>query len=91
MNDFKLIKNRFHFQSCFEVPQSVGVVGGRPNSAFYFIGYQDSKLLYLDPHVTQDSIGPDSIDLEKYVIFIFQGTFQGIVVLQPMADKAIII
>ena len=43
----------------------MGAVGGRPNSAFYFIGYQNDKLLYLDPHVTQESLSPDEIDLDK--------------------------
>ena len=55
------------FQSCFEIEQSVGAVGGRPNSAFYFVGFQNDKLVYLDPHVTQDSIPPDSVDLNKLV------------------------
>ena len=51
-------------QLCFTLPQSVGAVGGRPNSAFYFVGHHDDKLLYLDPHVTQESLSPETIDLE---------------------------
>lgn len=50
---------------CFEIEQSVGAVGGRPNSAFYFIGYQSDKLIYLDPHVTQESLAIDEVDLEN--------------------------
>lgn len=49
---------------CFTLPQSVGAVGGRPNSAFYFVGHHDDKLLYLDPHVTQESLSMDAIDLD---------------------------
>ena len=26
-------------QGCFMMPQSLGVIGGKPNSAHYFIGY----------------------------------------------------
>jgi len=54
-----------NIKHCFEIEQSVGAVGGRPNSAFYFIGCQNDKLLYLDPHVTQESLSPDDIDLEN--------------------------
>lgn len=37
----------------FEVPGSVGMIGGRPNQALYFVGYVGDEALYLDPHTTQ--------------------------------------
>ncbi|CAH2246762.1 cysteine protease ATG4B [Pelobates cultripes] len=43
---------------CFMVPQSLGVIGGRPNSAHYFIGYVGEELIYLDPHTTQPAVDP---------------------------------
>ncbi len=47
---------RFGFQSVFEFEECVGVIGGRPNHALYFIGCVDEELLSLDPHdVTQTS------------------------------------
>ena len=34
-------------------PQSVGLIGGKPRSAYYIIGHQGDGLLYLDPHHVQ--------------------------------------
>ncbi len=49
-------------QECFEMPQSLGVIGGRPNHALYFIGCSDDALVYLDPHTTQ---GAEELPSEK--------------------------
>jgi cysteine protease ATG4 len=41
----------------FSVPQSVGIAGGKENSALYFVGVSDSNhLIYLDPHFVQKSV-----------------------------------
>ncbi|XP_059923249.1 cysteine protease ATG4B isoform X1 [Gadus macrocephalus] len=45
-------------KQCFMLPQSLGVIGGKPNSAHYFIGYVGEELIYLDPHTTQPSVEP---------------------------------
>lgn len=38
-----------------EMPQSVGIVGGKPGRSFYIVGHQEKQeLFYLDPHVTRD-------------------------------------
>ncbi|CAH0557586.1 unnamed protein product [Brassicogethes aeneus] len=42
-------------KKCFEFKQSVGVIGGKPNLALYFIGYVGDEVIYLDPHTTQPS------------------------------------
>lgn len=54
----------------FEIPGSVGLVGGRPNQAHYFIGYVGDEALYLDPHTTQkcgsigDKLTPGEVEMD---------------------------
>ena len=40
-------------QQVLAMPQSIGIVGGRPGSSLYFLGCQDSHVIYLDPHQVQ--------------------------------------
>ncbi|XP_051536144.1 cysteine protease ATG4A-like isoform X1 [Myxocyprinus asiaticus] len=47
-------------KECFKMPQSCGVLGGKPNLAYYFIGFIDDELIYLDPHTTQQALECDS-------------------------------
>lgn len=44
---FKALKN------CLSLSQSVGIIGGKPNHAHWFIGFVGDELVYLDPHTTQ--------------------------------------
>lgn len=39
--------------SALQMPQSVGIAGGRPSSSHYFVGSQGNFLFYLDPHHTR--------------------------------------
>lgn len=34
--------------------QSIGVIGGKPNHALYFIGCVGNDVIFLDPHTTQN-------------------------------------
>ncbi|KAI1809183.1 cysteine protease atg4 [Poronia punctata] len=36
-----------------QMPQSIGIAGGRPSSSHYFIGVQGLYFFYLDPHQTR--------------------------------------
>eukprot|EP00300_Choanocystis_sp_HF-7_P036950 c52915_g1_i1.p1 GENE.c52915_g1_i1~~c52915_g1_i1.p1 ORF type:complete len:388 (+),score=35.02 c52915_g1_i1:93-1166(+) len=51
----------------FAQPEFAGMVGGRPNSAYYFVAAQGERLLYLDPHVTQTAVrAVDAGDASSY-------------------------
>ncbi|XP_073987538.1 cysteine protease ATG4B-like [Rhodnius prolixus] len=54
-------------KTCFMFPQSLGVIGGKPNHALYFIGCVGNDVIFLDPHTTQSikdrkEHGHDKID-----------------------------
>ncbi|XP_015109306.1 cysteine protease ATG4A isoform X2 [Diachasma alloeum] len=40
-------------KTSFKLPQSLGVIGGKPNLALYFIGCVGDQVIFLDPHTTQ--------------------------------------
>lgn len=46
-------------KATFKLQQSLGIIGGRPNHALYFIGNVGNELVYLDPHKTQSLTTPD--------------------------------
>lgn len=48
-------------QAFFKLPQCVGIVGGRPNHAVYFIGFSGEELYYLDPHTAQYTVDLDKM------------------------------
>ena len=41
-------------QSMLQWQQSAGIVGGRPSSSLYFVGFQGQQVIYLDPHEVQE-------------------------------------
>ncbi|KAF2459579.1 putative cysteine protease atg4 [Lineolata rhizophorae] len=40
-------------KSSLQMPQSIGIAGGRPSSSHYFVGTQGPYFFYLDPHQTR--------------------------------------
>ncbi|XP_029441900.1 cysteine protease ATG4A isoform X1 [Rhinatrema bivittatum] len=51
------------FKECFKMPQSLGALGGKPNNAYYFIGFSGEELIYLDPHTTQTFVDSEETGL----------------------------
>lgn len=45
-------------KALLEMPQSVGIAGGRPSASHYFIGHQGDQFFYLDPHSTRTMLSP---------------------------------
>uniref|UniRef100_V5GLN2 Cysteine protease n=1 Tax=Anoplophora glabripennis TaxID=217634 RepID=V5GLN2_ANOGL len=54
-------------QKCFQFKQSLGVIGGKPNVALYFIGCVGKEVIYLDPHNTQKTGFVDNKETEEQI------------------------
>lgn len=58
-------------KTSFKIPQSLGVIGGKPNLALYFIGCVEDQVIFLDPHTTQrygcvdQKIDDEDIELDQ--------------------------
>ncbi|KAG5877386.1 hypothetical protein JTB14_027997 [Gonioctena quinquepunctata] len=54
-------------QKCFQFKQSLGVIGGKPNVALYFIGCVGKEVIYLDPHNTQKTGFVENKETEEQI------------------------
>jgi hypothetical protein len=49
----------------FDIPQCVGIMGGKKDKALYFVGHEGNSLIFLDPHYVTDAIKKDD---EKFSV-----------------------
>ncbi|KAG8529264.1 uncharacterized protein KY384_005899 [Bacidia gigantensis] len=52
-------------KASLELPQSIGIAGGRPSSSHYFFAHQGDQIFYLDPHFTRPAL-PFRLDPARY-------------------------
>lgn len=52
---------------CLEIQGTLGIIGGRPNQALYFVGYVGDEALYLDPHTVQKSGGINNKETQSEI------------------------
>ena len=52
----------------FDVPQCVGIMGGKKDKALYFVGHEGNSLIFLDPHYVTDAIkkGDEKFSVASY-------------------------
>jgi len=53
-------------KSMLQLPQCLGIIGGRPKQSLYFVGFQDDSLIYLDPHIVRPAATPHNDFLDTY-------------------------
>lgn len=49
-------------KALFAHPSTLGIIGGRPRHSLFFVGCQEDKLIYLDPHLCQEAVGKDQVN-----------------------------
>ncbi|KAL8837378.1 MAG: hypothetical protein Q9170_002549 [Blastenia crenularia] len=52
-------------KASLQLPQSVGIAGGRPSSSHYFVGVQGDHFFFLDPHQPRPAL-PRREDIMEY-------------------------
>lgn len=50
MEYFEFVKGILSLEYC------IGIIGGRPKQSYYFVGFQDDSLIYMDPHYCQSFV-----------------------------------
>lgn len=53
-------------KNILKIPNNIGLIGGKADRAFYFIGYFNNVFICLDPHFNQDAIDIADNDFISY-------------------------
>jgi len=53
-------------KALLKLPQSAGIIGGRPRQSLYFVGYQDEDVFFLDPHIVRSCTKAEDCTPESY-------------------------
>ncbi|KAM9385307.1 cysteine protease ATG4C [Pholidichthys leucotaenia] len=55
-------------KSILSLEYCIGIIGGKPKQACYFVGFQDDSLIYMDPHYCQSfvDVGTSDFPLQSY-------------------------
>ncbi|KAM9762697.1 cysteine protease ATG4C isoform 1-T2 [Menidia menidia] len=59
----------FNFaKSILSLEYCIGIIGGKPKQACYFVGFQDDSLIYMDPHYCQSfvDVSTSNFPLQSY-------------------------
>ncbi|KAM4575355.1 cysteine protease ATG4C isoform 2-T2 [Fundulus diaphanus] len=49
-------------KSILSLEYCIGIIGGKPKQACYFVGFQDDSLIYMDPHYCQSFVNVSTSD-----------------------------
>jgi hypothetical protein len=60
----------------FEIPNNIGIIGGKSNDAHYFIGNAGDYLLYLDPHFNQKTLTREDIKEKNFSSYFKKQIYQ---------------
>ncbi|XP_041913966.1 cysteine protease ATG4C [Alosa sapidissima] len=65
----KINPDYFNFvKGILSLDYCMGIIGGKPKQAYYFVGFQDDSLIYMDPHYCQSFVDVSTSDfpLQSY-------------------------
>lgn len=56
----------------FQLPHTLGIIGGKPKMSLYFVGCQGEDLIYLDPHTVQTASSIAEVKNIFSILFTFK-------------------